>query len=296
MSNSTLAPAPADSGMRSLLLAVPVAAAISAACWWVGERVGHAPEVAFLRWEGWGTIVVNYLGMLAFVVAILELRVHRKKSRADAEAFRYELLWHDEKTLITKGNVHEIFQRMRALPAEVRQTRLCQAVDLCATKYQVSTSVGEVSAAAEMYLDNESGRSDTSYSLVRYLAWAIPSIGFIGTVMGLSSALGYFEKQPASAPRIVTASIDEKQGADPGSTPAAPSPNPTDEPADNLMSHVAGALMLAFNTTFVALVLAIFLMYDYHRVVEQEEALITRIRDYLLRYFVARAYYPDSRA
>jgi biopolymer transport protein ExbB/TolQ len=38
--------------------------------------------------------------------------------------------------------------------------------------------------------DIEADKLDSELSMVRYISWAIPSIGFIGTVRGIGDALG----------------------------------------------------------------------------------------------------------
>jgi biopolymer transport protein ExbB/TolQ len=246
---------------RSFVIALVAAAATSAAAWKLGKVAGGSPDLAFLRWEGGGTIIINSLSVLAFWLAMLGLRARSAQIAWETSAFDHRLLPEDVETVIDRKYIPEIFRKLSALSAEARGARLCQAVDLCASKFQASTSVGEVSSTLEMYLQNEANRADTGYSIVRYLAWSIPSIGFIGTVMGLASALG----------RFAGAEMDKMK---------------------ELMSAVSTDLMFAFNTTFVALALAIVLMYYYHRVTERDETLSNRISDYCLRYFVTKAFYP----
>ena len=246
----------------SLLTAFVGAAVTSAAAWKIGKVFGGSPDLAFLRWEGGGTIIVNSISVLAFWLAMLGLRARSKHIGWELAAFEHHLLPEDVETVIDRKYIPEIFRKMRALPDEARGARLCQAVELCASKFQASTNVGEVSGTLEMYLQNEANRADTGYSIVRYLAWSIPSIGFIGTVMGLASALG----------RFAGAEMDKMK---------------------ELMRDVSTDLMFAFNTTFVALALAILLMYYYHRVTERDETLSNRVSDYCLRYFVTKAFYPS---
>ncbi|HEX7899979.1 MAG TPA: MotA/TolQ/ExbB proton channel family protein [Planctomycetota bacterium] len=245
----------------SLGFALVAAAVTSATAWKLGKVFGGSPDLAFLRWEGGGTIIINSLSVVAFWLAIIGLRIRSALISWELAAFQHRLLPEDVETVIDRKYIPEIFKKLGGLSAEARGARLCQAVELCASKFQASTSVGEVSGTLEMYLQNEANRADTGYSIVRYLAWSIPSIGFIGTVMGLASALG----------RFAGAKLDKMQ---------------------DLMRDVSTDLMFAFNTTFVALALAIILMYYYHRVTERDETLSNRVSDHCLRYFVTKAFYP----
>ena len=92
---------------------------------------------------------------------------------------------------------------------------------------------------------------DSTLSLVRYIAWAIPAIGFIGTVRGIGGALSFAELA-----------------------------------IHGDISPVTQNLGLAFNSTFVGLALCIVLMYALHVVQSRQEAFIietqTHCRDQLI--------------
>ena len=92
--------------------------------------------------------------------------------------------------------------------------------------------------------------------MVRYIAWAIPSIGFIGTVRGIGDAL-------AQAYKAVEGDI----------------------------SGVTVSLGVAFNSTFVALVLSIIIMFCLHQLQQSQEKLVLDCQRYadkrLLRHLVA---------
>ena len=98
---------------------------------------------------------------------------------------------------------------------------------------------------------------DSEMSMVRYIAWAIPSIGFIGTVRGIGDALG-------QAYQAVAGDI----------------------------SGVTASLGVAFNSTFVALVLSIIIMFCLHQLQLSQERLVLDNQRYadkrLLRFLVAR--------
>ncbi len=69
---------------------------------------------------------------------------------------------------------------------------------------------------------------DLRYSLVRYIIWVIPALGFIGTVIGISLALAY------------AGAVDLQ---DP-----------------NLLAELTKQLAVAFDTTLLALVLSAVLV------------------------------------
>ena len=82
--------------------------------------------------------------------------------------------------------------------------------------------------------------------MLRYIAWAIPAIGFIGTVRGIGDALG-------EAHRAVTGDI----------------------------SGVTEGLGVAFNSTLIALLLSILLMFLLQQLQLLQERLVLDSDTYL---------------
>lgn len=81
--------------------------------------------------------------------------------------------------------------------------------------------------------------------MVRYIAWAIPSIGFIGTVRGIGAALG-------QAHQAVEGDI----------------------------AGVTASLGVAFNSTFIALVISILVMFLMQQVQLLQDRLVLDSQQY----------------
>ena len=62
-------------------------------------------------------------------------------------------------------------------------------IRLALGKYAVSRSGRDVSETVRTQADVDLGRLVSSMATVHYLAWAIPAIGFLGTVRGLATSL-----------------------------------------------------------------------------------------------------------
>lgn len=84
-------------------------------------------------------------------------------------------------------------------------------------------------------------------AFIRYVCWAIPSVGFIGTVIGISAALGH-------AGKAATA-----EGLD----------------------YITTMLCVAFDTTLVALLLVIILNFLQHLIEKRQEEFIAEAGAYL---------------
>jgi biopolymer transport protein ExbB/TolQ len=91
----------------------------------------------------------------------------------------------------------------------------------------------------------EGERLDSELSMIRYIVWAIPSIGFIGTVRGIGQAL-------ALAYQAMEGDI----------------------------TGVTQSLGIAFNSTFVALLLSLVLMLFVHQLQLLQERLVLETQDY----------------
>jgi biopolymer transport protein ExbB/TolQ len=106
-------------------------------------------------------------------------------------------------------------------------------------RFASTRNVHDVSEAVKAACEAESERLDSELSMVRYIAWAIPAIGFVGTVRGIGDALG-------QAYRAVQGDI----------------------------AGVTASLGTAFNSTFVALVLSIILMFLLHQLQMIQDRLV----------------------
>lgn len=100
----------------------------------------------------------------------------------------------------------------------------------------------------------ETAASESSYALARFLIWAIPIMGFVGTVMGLAGAVGGFSLL-GSAPDLLA--------------------------IKNAIGQVTQSLGIAFETTLLALVLTVPLMLVLTFVQRNEERLLVEIDNYL---------------
>jgi biopolymer transport protein ExbB/TolQ len=190
-----------------------------------------------------------------FAYGILEISRMRKTVNKEEQAFGLELLPETEQYVLTPEDVAKIKLSM----LEVERKDKFLLVDLikkACTKFRANHSVSEtlemVSRQSEIHFRN----SDSEQSIIRYIAWAIPSVGFVGTVIGISSSMSV-------ASSAVSAAGIEK---------------------------VTSLLNIAFDTTLVSLVLSLVLMYMYHNMQERNEKLHAKIESYVLDNLVNRIY------
>lgn len=112
-------------------------------------------------------------------------------------------------------------------------------------RFHATHSVQDAANAVRERAELANDTLDSSLSLVRYIAWAIPAIGFIGTVRGIGEALSFAEQ-------AVHGDIS---------------------PVTQNLGH-------AFNSTFVGLSMCIVLMFFLHLVQSRQESFIIEIQTF----------------
>jgi biopolymer transport protein ExbB/TolQ len=152
--------------------------------------------------------------------------------------FREPLVQVPAGTSILPEDARDYLRPIEALPAESRRCLLPRALVAGLQRFAVTHGVQDASGAIRETCVTEGERLDSELSMIRYIAWAIPAIGFIGTVRGIGMAL-------SEAYRAVEGDI----------------------------AGVTDALGVAFNSTLVALILSIIIMFLMHQIQLQQERL-----------------------
>ena len=140
---------------------------------------------------------------------------------------------------ILPEDTREFARQIEALPDESRGMLLPRALLNALRRFSTTRNISDVSSSTRDIFESEADRLESELSMIRYISWAIPSIGFIGTVRGIGEAL-------AQADKAVQGDI----------------------------AGVTQSLGVAFNSTFIALLISIFLMFLVHQVQLLQERLV----------------------
>ncbi len=152
---------------------------------------------------------------------------------------------------ILPEDTREYQRQIQALPERTQDYLLPRAISTALHRFSSTRNVQDVASAAYAVCDEESERLDSELAMIRYIAWAIPSIGFIGTVRGIGEAL-------AQAHKAVEGDI----------------------------TGVTQSLGVAFNSTFIALLISIVLMFLVHQLQLQQERLTLEAKTYIDRHLI----------
>ena len=195
-----------------------------------------------------------------FILLIWALAIMGYKGRRtmlENKILERRLLDIPEGTSVLPEDARVYSRSLEALPAEEQDMLLPRTLLSALQRFATTGSIQAVSDTIKESCEIESDRLDTELSMVRYIAWAIPSIGFIGTVRGIGDALGQAYKA-----------------------------------VEGDISGVTISLGVAFNSTFVALVLSIIIMFCLHQLQLSQERLVLDSQRYadkrLLRFLVSK--------
>lgn len=135
--------------------------------------------------------------------------------------------------------------------SQYRNKPLLQAWITCIRRYIHTKDVQNASDAIQASVSALAVRLEAGNSMIRYLIWAIPSIGFIGTVRGIGAAL---------------AQADAALAGD--------------------ISGMTQSLGLAFNSTLVALFISIILMFLLHQLQRLQDGLVVETQAHCEKYLL----------
>ncbi len=212
---------------------------------WNGERWGRlllGPEqiacYCCFTWAG-------------FILLSRYLEVRRQR-----RAFGLGLLPTEEGARILHEDARPLQRKIDQITQQHGPFILANMIRVAMAKFGLCRNSQDVSDTVRIQGEVEQGRLVSSMATVNYVAWAIPAIGFLGTVRGLAGSMtlaGGGGEQLKFATRHLT---------------------------------------VAFDCTLVALTLSLTLMFLIHMLQRDEEALVLDCQQYCVEHLVNRLYEP----
>ncbi|OWK35824.1 MotA/TolQ/ExbB proton channel family protein [Fimbriiglobus ruber] len=183
-----------------------------------------------------------------------------REVRRQRAAFSLDLLPTDEGARILPEDARPLARKVDQVTGRSGPYILGNMIRLGLGKYAISKSAPDVAEVVRNQADVEQSRFVATMGTVNYLAWAIPAIGFLGTVRGLAGGMSMAGSQETEMAKFIKQATDQ--------------------------------LGIAFDCTFVALALSLVLMYFLHAVQRSEETLIIDCQDYCQEHLLLRLYDP----
>jgi biopolymer transport protein ExbB/TolQ len=197
---------------------------------------------------------IQNLEHVLFFIGLGELFVRWRSATNEHAYAEMHLLPEDQETVLQQADLAPIRRRVAHLFGR-EHGFLPYLIDVSILQFQSGRSVEQVVGVMNSSLELIEHRVDLRYGLIRYIAWLIPTVGFIGTVVGLGGSL-------ALVPENGNISIYE----------------------------IAQALSLGFNCTMVALMESAILVFVLYLAQEKEETGINLAGTYTLRNLINRLY------
>lgn len=199
--------------------------------------------------------IVNYC---CFMWALFIISSRFWEVRRQRQAFALDLLPSEEGSRILQEDAWPLQRKIDQLASVKGPFILSHMIHVALGKFAVSRNSQEVAEAIKAQAEIDHARLVATMSTANYLAWAIPAIGFFGTVRGLAGSMS-------------VAGLGGK-----------------------MVGEASKHLTVAFDCTLVALALSIVVMFVLHTLQREEEALVIDCQQYCLEHLVNRIYEPES--
>lgn len=228
------------------------------------------PEATAEYWRKWdrermGRLLLGpeqILCYCCFTWAGLMLWSRSREVRRQRQAFKLDLLPTDEGARLLPEDARPYSRKVEQMAQHRGPFILTNMLKMGLNKYAISRSAPDVAEVLRTQADVEQNRFVSSMNTITYLTWAIPAIGFLGTVRGLAGGMSM-------------AGV-------------------TDQSLQVFLKQATDQLSIAFDCTFVALFLSVILMYFLHRVQRDEDLLIIDCQSYCQEHLLLRLYDPQA--
>lgn len=207
-------------------------------------------------------LTIQNVMWLMFCLALGE--VWARFNRAAVESRQLErspLPWNNEAVLFRRKDLVPVYQWTQGDPS-ARNFMLQRLTSRVVQQFQGNGSVEQASNVMTVSMDMMQHEIDLRYNLLRYMAWLIPTLGFIGTVVGIAFALAAAAQMPAE--------LQDPELVRPWFT------------------GMTVELGVAFYTTLLALLMAAIVMFLIHIAQEREESALNAVGQCCLDHLVNR--------
>ncbi len=194
--------------------------------------------------------------IVLFFVGLGELFVRWQDSLQEMAYLKKRYLPEDDRTVL---QAHDLANHVTRLQSDTKRRSgfLPKILYRCILQFQATRSVEQANEIMNSMADIYFHQIEMKYSILRYIAWVIPTFGFIGTIVGIAAALN---------------AVD---------------------PANLDLLEVTSSLAVAFNTTLIALLLSAVLVFFIHIIQEMEERSLNESVNYCLANLINRLYVAE---
>lgn len=212
--------------------------------------------------------IIPYPTMLFFFWALAILLIKSQKLGVQRAALRLKPVPVDPDFILNRETAREVLLKLRGEVDDTRHFILSNRVDRALANMQNLGLVSDVSSILSTQAQFDEDQLASSYTMVNGFLWAIPVFGFIGTVLGLSQAIGAFGTTLKSAAELSALKTS--------------------------LQDVTAGLSTAFETTLVALVCALIIQLLLSYIQGREAQFLDDCNDYCHANIVSKLKLADA--
>jgi len=187
---------------------------------------------------------IQVLTYFAFLWAMFEMRDLNSRLKHERKGFTLGLIPTSEKHIFMPADLNALKFKLIDFEKKEGKYILAEVIKKACTKFRTSGSLSDLIEIVSIQIEVSQEKSESEQSTIRYLTWVIPSIGFIGTVLGISQAL------------TVANSGD--------------------------MEQITSLLGVAFDTTLIALLLSVVIMWFVHQLQEETDRFHADLKEFVV--------------
>ena len=204
---------------------------------------------------------------LMFFFGLGELWIRFHRATGEAEQFDKGLLPEDDSTMLRAKDLVPFYRNIMKVK-QARYFRLQRLIVRIVQQFQISQSIDQANSLMNSSLELMQHEIELKYNMLRYLVWLIPTLGFIGTVVGIALALSAAGDMP---------DLDAAKEV------------------QDWFAAMTTKLGIAFSTTLVALIMSAVLVFLLHMAQGKEEAALNSAGQYCLDNLINRLYEERNR-
>ncbi len=207
-------------------------------------------------------VTISCIEWLVFGIGAGELFHNYLRARGEREQLGLTLLPEEEDVMLDPRSLVDFTQRIKTSASS--GFHLQRILLRTIWQFQSTGSISQATSIMDRTLELSQHELDLRYNVSRYITWVLPTIGFMGTVWGLSRGLAGLSSE----------------GLDPSKT----------EQFKQILRATIGDLSVAFNATLIALILSSILVLAMQLIQEFEEHSLNDAGQYCIDHLINKLY------
>jgi biopolymer transport protein ExbB/TolQ len=208
--------------------------------------------------RGWTQHAAVFFGFWCVFILLIK----RQKLRLQRRALQYSVVPADHQFVLSSQTADQVVAQIHANAADPERFLVYNRILTALSNLKNMGRISDMDDILKSLGDRDASAHETSFALINGFLWAIPVLGFIGTVLGLSESIANFSG-------VLTA------GSQMSDIVAR-------------LKDVTGGLSTAFETTFVALIIALVIQLWMTAQKTAEETFLDDCDEFCLKQIVSR--------